>query len=124
MLHGTIVDMDTIDLQGHGYQHVFATVRSDYSGRTFVVDLGTRNELQRLSIEPGQKIAITGQIGPFRDSQLIVAQEAQQGDRSASIRRGQGDAWSQFTQQQQQQMHDCPLCAAKADRPCVTPPRS
>ena len=79
-LQGPITDVRNIDIIDTGQQHLLAKVRSDYSGRIFVVDLGPAQELRDIDLRRGRTITVLGvpypasqyPCGSFQHSIIIV----------------------------------------------------
>lgn len=83
---GTIVELRQVKIYGQEELHVVAAI-STPQGRTRVVDLGARSQLDQLQIRQGDRIQVRGVRGSINNNPVLVARQVRAGGGQLSINR-------------------------------------
>ena len=74
-LKGTVQDVRLVNIKGESEKHVLAKVQLA-NGKVAVVDLGTRNDANKLQLRRGQNLSILGRPGRINGKPIIVGDRA------------------------------------------------
>ena len=72
LLRGRLIETRDVQLQGISDEHRLAKLRTR-SGRTAIVDLGTKDQLEDIKLSNGEWIAVTGQLGRINGKPVVFA---------------------------------------------------
>lgn len=78
-IEGTVRELSTVQLPGHDDQFLTARVQTE-EGRTGRVMLGAEKQLERLDLEEGDRVTVSGRPGFVNDRMMLIALEIEAND--------------------------------------------
>lgn len=71
-ISGELTNLRRVNISGDPQPHILAKIRTD-AGHTFVVDLGTTENLQGINLSTGQEISVVGRSGRLNQRPILIA---------------------------------------------------
>lgn len=84
---GTVLDTKMVKFKGTNQANTIALLKTKKNDRRLTVDLGPKDELNKLKVKKGQQLAVQGIVVNVGDQQVLIADKVKAGDKTIEIDR-------------------------------------